>query len=218
MTEEDALIAMNGGYEAPSIGIKVNGSYKSVMPNNNIGDTTVPNWKNDGALYFSDGTDPRIRFDGKGRTIIEQRTFYYSSKEPNILTSSPMLVDDFEPVGETFVTYTGNINSLDYEDPNRHQGVRHPRTVIATTENGHLLMIVIDGRRTGVSEGMTAKEVTGFLVKNFNPQYALNLDGGGSSTLCVTGLGDSKTHVVNHPTDSEGERSVTTHLYIIDNQ
>ena len=76
-------------------------------------------------------------------------------------------------------------------------------------------MVVIDGRRSGVSEGMTAREVTGFLVQNFNPQYALNLDGGGSSTLCVEGLGDKTTHVVNKPTDSEGERSVTTHLFII---
>jgi hypothetical protein len=214
-TEEKAIISMNGGYEQPSIVIKIGGCYKSAMPNNFIGDTDVPNWKNEGALYFSDGTDPRIRFDGKGKSITAQRSFYYSSKEPNILTSAPMLINDFEPVGETFVSYTGNLNSLNYEDPRRHQGVRHPRTAIATTENNHLLMIVIDGRRSGVSEGMTAREVTGFLVQNFNPQYALNLDGGGSSTLCVEGLGDKTTHVVNKPTDSEGERSVTTHLFII---
>ncbi|MBO4670555.1 MAG: phosphodiester glycosidase family protein [Bacteroidales bacterium] len=215
-TEENAIVSMNGGYEVASIVIKVGGSYKSVMPNNNIGDTSVPNWKNEGALYFSNGTDPRIRFDGKGKTIAEQRTFYYSSKWSNILTSAPMLIDDFEPVGETFVSYTGNLNSLNYEDPRRHQGVRHPRTAIATTENNHLLMIVIDGRRTGISEGMTAKEVTGFLVKNFNPQYALNLDGGGSTSMCIAGKGDPNTHLVNNPTDEGGERSVTSHLYIIE--
>ena len=216
--EQKALVAMNGGYEVASIVIKVDGTYYSAMPNNNIGSTTVPNWKNEGALYFSDGTDPRIRFDGKGKSIAEQRSFYYGSNEPNILTSAPMLVDDFEPVGETFVSYTGNLNSLNYEDPRRHQGVRHPRTVIATTENNHLLMIVIDGRRSGVSEGMTAKEVTGFIVSNFNPQYALNLDGGGSSALCVTGMGNPETHLVNNPTDEEGERSVTSHLYIVEKQ
>ena len=181
----------------------------------NTGTVQPLSYIEDSALYFSDGTDPRIRFDGKGKSVTAQRSFYYSSKEPNILTSAPMLINDFEPVGETFVSYTGNLNSLNYEDPRRHQGVRHPRTAIATTENNHLLMVVIDGRRSGVSEGMTAREVTGFLVQNFNPQYALNLDGGGSSTLCVAGLGDKTTHVVNKPTDSEGERSVTTHLFII---
>ena len=215
LKQKSAIISMNGGYEVASIVIKVDGSYKSCMPNNYIGDTSVPNWKNEAALYFSDGTDPRIRFDGKGKAIAAQRSFYYASKEPNILTSAPMLVDDFEPVGESFVTFTGNLNNLEYEDPSRHQGVRHPRTVIATTENNHLLMIVIDGRRSGISEGMTAKEVTGFLVKNFNPQYAMNLDGGGSSTLCISGQGDPSTHIVNNPTDSDGERSVTSFLYIV---
>ena len=216
--EQKAVVAMNGGYEVASIVIKIDGTYYSAMPNDKIGSTTVPNWKNEGALYFSNGTDPRIRFDGKGMTIAEQRSFYYGSKESNILTSAPMLLDDFEPVGEKFVSYTGNLSSLDYEDPRRHQGVRHPRTVIATTENNHLLMIVIDGRRSGVSEGMTAKEVTGFLVSNFNPQYALNLDGGGSSALCVAGKGDPDTHLVNNPTDEGGERSVTSHLYIVAKQ
>jgi hypothetical protein len=213
-----ALVAMNGGYELASIVIKIAGSYKSCMPNNNIGDTDVPNWKNEGALYFSDGTDPRIRFDGKDLSITAQRNFYYTSKEQNILTSAPMLVNDFEPVGQSFVWFAGNLNSLNYEDPQRHQGVRHPRTVIATTENNHLLMIVIDGRRSGISEGMSAKEVTGFLVSNFNPQYALNLDGGGSSSICISGQGNAETHLVNYPVDDDtanGERKVTSHLYIV---
>ena len=48
---------------------------------------------------------------------------------------------------------------------------------------------------------MNARELTLFLVTWFNPQYALNLDGGGSSTLCVKGEGDPVTHVVNYPTD-----------------
>ena len=216
-----AVAAINAGYEKASIVIKADGTYYSAMPNNVIGSTTVPNWKNDGAVYWDGDKDVRLRHDGKGKSISEQRVFYYGSKEPNILTSAPMLIDDFEPVGESFVSYTGNLNSLNYEDPNRHQGVRHPRTVIATTEQNHVLLIAIDGRRSGISEGMTAKEVTGFLVRNFNPQYALNLDGGGSTTLCIKGQGDPTTHVVNYPTDNDkndhaGERSRDTHFYIVE--
>jgi exopolysaccharide biosynthesis protein len=39
---------------------------------------------------------------------------------------------------------------------------------------------------------------------------AVNLDGGGSATMWVRGLG-----VVNHPTDSSGERPVANALVIL---
>ena len=189
-----------------------------MMPNNVIGTTTVPQWKDEGALYIEGDRDITIAFDGKGKTIAQQRSFYNSSKHRNIITSAPMLIDDFEPVGETFADAgltSSQINKLDYEDPLRHQGVRHPRTVVAKTENNHFLMIAIDGRRTS-SAGMTAKEVTQFLVKHFNPQYALNMDGGGSTALCVRGLGKADTHLVNAPTDEEGERKRDTHFVIVE--
>ena len=69
---------------------------------------------------------------------------------------------------------------------------------------------------------MSAKELTEFIVKHFNPQYALNLDGGGSTTMCVKGYGDKTTHVVNYPTnngvfDHTGERLVTSHIYVVKN-
>ena len=40
--------------------------------------------------------------------------------------------------------------------------------------------------------------------------------------MCVKGYGDKTTHVVNYPTDNEvfdhtGERSVTSHIYVIKN-
>ena len=76
-------------------------------------------------------------------------------------------------------------------------------------------MVVVDGRRAGVSEGMSARELTRFLRKNFNPRYALNMDGGGSSTLVIAGEGDPETHVVNRPTDAKGERLVGSHFVLV---
>lgn len=62
---------------------------------------------------------------------------------------------------------------------------------------------------------MTARELTQFLVRNFNPQYALNLDGGGSSAMCVAGQGNASTHLVNAPVDNgDGERSTSTHIWV----
>lgn len=45
-----------------------------------------------------------------------------------LLASAPTLIDDYNPLGETFVgNYTmEQLESFDYEDYRRHQGVRHP--------------------------------------------------------------------------------------------
>jgi RNA polymerase sigma factor (sigma-70 family) len=103
----------------------------------------------------------------------------------------------------------------------KHQRTRHPRTAIALTENNHFIMFVVDGRNSN-SDGMSARELTQFMVKWFNPQYALNMDGGGSSTLCVEGEGDQETHVVNYPCDNNkydhaGERARATHFIVVEN-
>lgn len=138
-----------------------------------------------------------------------------------MLASAPTLIDDYNPLGETFVgNYTmEQLESFDYEDYRRHQGVRHPRTVVAVTEDKDLLLVTIDGRWAGKAEGMSAKEVTLFLKKHFNPQYALNMDGGGATTMYVKGKGAAKTDVVNYPTDNGvfnhyGQRRVTTHIIV----
>lgn len=168
----------------------------------------------------------KIDFTAKdcNRDIEKTRAVYNKREEANILSSAPMLIDNYETVGANFVPdgYSqSQLEALKYEDPIRHQGVRHPRTAVALTKDKHFLMIVVDGRRPGIAEGMNARELTFFLKENFNPQYALNMDGGGSSTLCVAGQGDPDTHVVNYPTDRggfdhTGERVLSSHIYVMD--
>ena len=212
---DGAVVAMNACYEPASVVVKVDGEYVTCMPNNTVMSTGVPNWKNEGAVYTDGGTRVTISPDGKGKTVDEQRTFYSTSTAPNIFSSAPMLIDDYVPVGESFAGFQADVSRYDYEDPHRHQGVRHPRTAVALTGDNHFLMVVVDGRRAGVSEGMSARELTRFLKKNFNPRYALNMDGGGSSTLVIAGEGDPKTHVVNRPTDAKGERTVASHFVLV---
>ena len=212
--EHDAVVAMNACYEPGSIVLKVDGEYLSCMPNNTVMATGVPNWKSDAAI-FVDGSDIRISYDGKGRTTEELRTFYANCTEPNIFSSAPMLIDDYSPVGESFAGFQTDVTKYDYEDARRHQGVRHPRTAVALTADNHFLMVVVDGRQPGVGEGMTAKELTRFLRDNFNPQYALNMDGGGSTTLCVEGEGDPDTHVVNRPSNKSKERKLYSHFCLV---
>ncbi|MCR5560496.1 MAG: phosphodiester glycosidase family protein [Bacteroidales bacterium] len=217
-----AVVAMNACYEPPSVVLKVDGELISCVPNGNVMDTGVPNWKSSASVTTDGGRDIHISYDGKGMSLSELRRFYSTSTASNIFTSAPMLIDDYVPVGETYAGFysASDLEKFNYEDARRHQGVRHPRTAVALTEDGHFLMVVVDGRRKGVSEGMSARELTRFLVRNFNPRWALNMDGGGSSTLCVEGQGDENTHVVNYPTgnkryDHAGERVLYSHFYLV---
>lgn len=57
---------------------------------------------------------------------------------------------------------------------------RHSRTAIGILPNGHWLFVVVD--KTGLFDGMTIQELTD-LMSFLGCTYALNLDGGGSSTL-----------------------------------
>lgn len=229
---QKAIATINAGYEAGSIFIRSDGKDKSALPNTKIGDTGVLNWKSEAAFFGNGERNLHIAKAGElrrpyvhpssseiGTFIADQRRFYYNSTEPDIISSSPMLLDDFNPVGETFIDYSiSNWSKLNTEEAQYHQRHRHPRTAIALTENNHFIMIVVDGRQSKFAEGMSARELTQFLVKNFNPQYALNMDGGGSTAMCVEGLGNSTTHVVDVPINDNkkgNERKRDTQFVIV---
>ena len=155
--------------------------------------------------------------------IYKQRMFCYNKDDDDILSSSPMLINDFNPVGETFIDYNiSNWTKLNSEEPQYHQRKNHPRTAVALTENNHLILVVVDGRQTN-RYGMSARALTKFLVKHFNPQYALNLDGGGSTAMCVNGLQDGDytdkaRALVDSPIQDNkpaNERARDTHIVIL---
>lgn len=208
--KHNAITAINASYESSSIYLRMNGEEVFGLQNEVINGTTVPNWKSEAAFCLTAAGNPKILFAGsqkKGEVTVPQQREYYrnlsATEYPNFISSAPLLIDNFNPVGEDFCDYTiplTQVNKLSGEDPERHQRVAHPRSAVALTANNHLILLVVDGRQK--SAGMNARELTRFLVTWFNPQYALNLDGGGSSTLCVKGEGDPVTHVVNYPTDN----------------
>ena len=234
----NTIAAMNANFEVNSIFIRVGGQTKYTIPKATIGEKEITNWKSEAAftsngeqglsIFFAgspqrDGKIKRIKGKTYAEAVSMQRKYYsdIASGYSDLISSAPMLIDDFEPVGETFCDMsltTAQVNELNGEDPNRHQRARHPRTAVALTEDNHFIMFVVDGRQT--SKGMNAFELTRFLVKWFNPQYALNMDGGGSTTLCVKGEGDPDTHVVNYPCDNNkydhaGERKRSVHFVIL---
>ncbi len=62
----------------------------------------------------------------------------------------------------------------------------HPRTAIGQTEDGSIIMIVVDGRQPGYSVGITVGELAEIFLK-YGAVQALNLDGGSSSIMYFNG-------------------------------
>ena len=84
---------------------------------------------------------------------------------------------------------------------------RHPRTVVGLDHDGKTLTILtVDGRRPGVSIGMTGPEL-GAEMKRLGCEAAMNLDGGGSTELVLRDPATGKLAVMNQPSDGR-ERAV----------
>jgi len=88
----------------------------------------------------------------------------------------------------------------------------NPRTSVGISGDGKkLIIIIIDGRRPGFSEGVSLPEVAEYLIE-FGAHAGLNLDGGGSSTMVLAG--EFGPTIINYPSDEAGERVVSNHLGI----
>lgn len=92
--------------------------------------------------------------------------------------------------------------------------VPQPRTAVGLNKNGRwLTLMVVDGRQTGYSEGVTFPELADLLI-SYGVYTGVNMDGGGSSAMSIRGF-DGKARCLNSPVDlgqPGRERSVGNHL------
>jgi len=86
--------------------------------------------------------------------------------------------------------------------------MRHPRTLIGTHPDGSVWLVTIDGRQPKLSVGMTLVEVRDF-ARRLGLTNALNLDGGGSTTMWASG------QVMNSPSDVTGPRKVSDAILVV---
>lgn len=84
---------------------------------------------------------------------------------------------------------------------------RHPRTAFGWRKDGTLVLVAVDGRQPQTSVGMTIAELTQ-LMSELECTDAINLDGGGSTTMVI------RNQIVNKPSDPTGERPVSDALLL----
>lgn len=119
---------------------------------------------------------------------------------PNVMVTGPLLIWDGKPVPLKKNAFNDN---------------RHPRTAVCLTQDKHLLLVTADGRNAE-AQGLSLPELT-FVLRQFGCERAVNLDGGGSTTMYIDGQPDHG--VVNMPSDNKlwdhlGERAVSN-VFII---
>ncbi len=114
----------------------------------------------------------------------------------NAVSGSHMLIVEGEP-----------IEGLDSEIP-------APRTAIGVDFGpDRLVIVVVDGRQPFYSEGATLTQLADLMI-DYGVYTAMNMDGGGSSTLVIENE-KGKAEVLNSPIDSHipgRERPVANHL------
>jgi exopolysaccharide biosynthesis protein len=83
----------------------------------------------------------------------------------------------------------------------------HPRTAIGALADGRALLLVADGRRAPERVGLALDDLAKLLIE-LGAIEAINLDGGGSTTMVVRGK------VMNFPSDPTGERPVSDAIVV----
>ena len=75
---------------------------------------------------------------------------------------------------------------------------RHPRTAVGIKEDGSLILYTVDGRQKGYSAGVTFQEEA-LRMLELGAVEAVNMDGGGSTSMLALYPGDSDVNTINKP-------------------
>ena len=102
-----------------------------------------------------------------------------------------------------------NLNNVEIDTNFGNHSIQgaNPRTGIGIIDENHFVFIVVDGRSTGYSKGVTLTEFAQ-IFKDLGCTDAYNIDGGGSSTMYFMG------RVVNNPLGQNKERGTSDILFI----
>lgn len=118
-----------------------------------------------------------------------------------ILAAGPLLVKD------------GKMN-ISMPQSSSFVKTRSDRTAVAIDATGKKVSLVtVDGRQSGHSNGATLTDLASYLISK-GAKYAINLDGGGSTTMVVRNPGGEAPVLVNRPSGGT-ERRVSATLQVI---
>jgi hypothetical protein len=179
------------------------------------GDGFDPWYDNSILSYYPHSGDP---VDVIGYAASKGKVYSYpTDDEPTIYISNRKRASLYKPIGKMESAISGNALLLDKgRVAPAPGGEAQPRTALGIAKNDkQLILVVVDGRQPGYSQGATLAELAQIL-KDHGAHHAINLDGGGSSTMVVEGaLG--RPSLLNSPVNHRLpglQRAVGNHLGI----
>ncbi len=184
-----AIAGINGGFFNVKEGYSVSYLEKDgkviALTQDEVAKRMNPGWMLNGVILIDTFDDILLDYSEVDSTYIN------SSNEKAVLGTGPMLLKDGSLCNIGLTAFSEN---------------RHPRSSICETDDSYLF-IVVDGRQRGAS-GMTLFELQQ-LLQIFHCVDAINLDGGGSSTLW-----SKKDGILNNPSDLTGERKIANAIIL----
>ncbi len=190
--QSGAMAAINGSF----FDVKNGGAVDFIKINGQVLDSSQLDAK--GRLTFHQKSGISIN---KNKVSIVRQTDSLDVKwaekvvSDNVLVTGPLLLWQGDSVPLSKIAFNDN---------------RHPRTCACVTEKNELILLTADGR-IAQAQGLNLHELA-FLMKSLGCRNAVNLDGGGSTTMYIAG--QPAKGVVNMPCDNklfdhEGERKVS---------
>jgi hypothetical protein len=163
----------------------------------------IPNDKSIGIGYYEGRpVDIHGMVVSEGRTVSpieEGRTAFWLSGGNRPHIGNPGELDTVKTAVSDWIS-TLIIN--DSIVPDSTVRTNHPRTAVGFDNSGRwLLMMVVDGRQPGYSEGISLFELAS-LFREHGCTWALNLDGGGSSIMLAMKPGQ-EVCTLNRPSDKK---------------
>lgn len=92
----------------------------------------------------------------------------------------------------------------------------NPRTMIGWRADGTLVMYVAEGRNPGTADGLTLQMAAEEMLRQ-GCEFAVNMDGGGSSIVGVRMPGDRTIEPLNWPSDG-GQRQCAAYILLVTDQ
>lgn len=127
----------------------------------------------------------------------------YTGRRGSVLASGPLMLKDGE-------YYDWSMCGVSFIQS------KHPRSAICLTQGNKVLLVTVDGRSPGNAVGVNIPELA-HLLRILGGKDALNLDGGGSTALWLSGAAEDG--IINFPCDNKtydhkGERKIANFVYI----
>lgn len=175
--------------------------------------STVPTNKQNIEIVIENNCIKEIK-ESKGNTSIPKKGYVYSIKKSEIDVSKFKIEDKIDIVrniksksfknwqtmdyilsSTPILIYNNKLSRQIFLNKKDFYANRHPRTAVGILNNKNWLFLVVDGRQK-ISAGLSLPQLALFMKKR-GCTYALNLDGGGSSTFVI------ENQIVNSPSGRE---------------